>query len=560
MSRHHAWIYALVAICSASCEQTSANERVKSAVGQLAGEDMLVAAAIELDGRWVSGLQQEIAKRVGEEGNVIAGSPAFAMTLGFIESFRSAGAKELVVVLGASDLNPNAGPIVAIATDSPEQARQVQQLFEGLRGMMPKDVDLASVQQDSLVLLGLKPTVDRYAGREQTNEVAAAEQLAILLGEVNQAEGEQTPAFALLVAPGEEPRRVIRELWPTLPKPFNNISGELLADDVHYLSVLLTCPPDWQLRVTADTANEQTAEQLEQAIQASWGLLAQQLTNGPAAEVFQPAIDILKRTEGSLAPMRYGSKLEVTASHDDPEIVELTAAVLVPPIEAAREAARRNARLNNLKQLALAMFNFESAIGSFPAAEAFLDRNGKPLLSWRVAVLPFIDRQMLHKQFHFDEPWDSPHNLTLLKQMPDVFKDSAHPELAAEGKTTYLVPTHPQSAFPPANGEAVKKTTKFVGQEVYLAPGTELRDITDGTSLTLMIVQVPPELAVPWTKPADWEVDLANAWQQLRGSGRRPIPTAFCDGSARILDLENDKDLQNLPKFITRNGKEVVEY
>ena len=52
------------------------------------------------------------------------------------------------------------------------------------------------------------------------------------------------------------------------------------------------------------------------------------------------------------------------------------------------------------------------------------DKQGKPLLSWRVALLPYLGQQDLYKRFHLDEPWDSPHNRQLIPLIPDVYQDS----------------------------------------------------------------------------------------------------------------------------------------
>ena len=49
------------------------------------------------------------------------------------------------------------------------------------------------------------------------------------------------------------------------------------------------------------------------------------------------------------------------------------------------------------------------------------DKQGKPLLSWRVAILPYIEQQGLYQKFKLDEPWDSPHNQALLKEMPSTY-------------------------------------------------------------------------------------------------------------------------------------------
>ncbi len=59
-------------------------------------------------------------------------------------------------------------------------------------------------------------------------------------------------------------------------------------------------------------------------------------------------------------------------------------------------------------------------MGAFPTA-AILDKNGKPLLSWRVALLPYIEQDALYRQFKLDEPWDSEHNKKLIAQMPKIY-------------------------------------------------------------------------------------------------------------------------------------------
>ena len=74
------------------------------------------------------------------------------------------------------------------------------------------------------------------------------------------------------------------------------------------------------------------------------------------------------------------------------------------PIPASREAARRAQSMNNMKQIALAMLMYESAKGAFPPAYIADKKTGKPLLSWRVAILPYLDSGALYNQFHLDEP------------------------------------------------------------------------------------------------------------------------------------------------------------
>ena len=95
-------------------------------------------------------------------------------------------------------------------------------------------------------------------------------------------------------------------------------------------------------------------------------------------------------------------------------------ALLVPATGSAREAARRAQCVNNLKQIGLANHNYHSANNVFPM-QAITDKDGKPLLSWRVAILPYIEQQELYNKFKLDEPWDSPNNKPLIKEMPKAY-------------------------------------------------------------------------------------------------------------------------------------------
>ena len=121
--------------------------------------------------------------------------------------------------------------------------------------------------------------------------------------------------------------------------------------------------------------------------------------------------------------------------------------LLSPALIASREAAQRSVRLNHFKQFALAMFMYNDVKQSFPAAASY-DANGKPLLSWRVLILPYIEQQELYNQFHLDEPWDSEHNRTLIAKMPADLRRSG---LAGAGRRgTDDVPCYPWAKARPS--------------------------------------------------------------------------------------------------------------
>ena len=139
---------------------------------------------------------------------------------------------------------------------------------------------------------------------------------------------------------------------------------------------------------------------------------------------------------------------------------------------------------------------------AFPASASY-DDNGKPLLSWRVHILPYLEQGKLYDQFHLDEPWDSKHNLALVAKMPSIYADpdTALRKVNAQGKTTYVVPTSEGTVF-----------DRHIG--------TQFKEINDGTSNTIMLVEVVPERAVVWTKPEDWAVDLDHPWRGVRRDDR----------------------------------------
>jgi hypothetical protein len=210
------------------------------------------------------------------------------------------------------------------------------------------------------------------------------------------------------------------------------------------------------------------------------------------------------------------------------------APILAALVARAREQAKRAQEMNNLRQILLAMHNYDSLNNSFPAAANF-DRNGKPLLSWRVHLLPFLNQQDLYKQFHLDEPWDSDHNKKLIERMPAVYRSQL--SQAPAGRTTYLAP--------------VGKAMLFTGE----AKGIAISNVTDGTSQTILLVDADDEHAVIWTRPDDLKIDASKPSAGLRCCEGRYL-VGFVDGSVhRISATVGPKTLHAL---FTRNGGEVM--
>jgi hypothetical protein len=167
--------------------------------------------------------------------------------------------------------------------------------------------------------------------------------------------------------------------------------------------------------------------------------------------------------------------------------------------EQARIAATQSQEANNLKFIGLGLENLERVHNALPQAVAYRDRNGNAGLSWRVAILPYIDQEPLYRRFKLDEPWDSPHNKALLSAMPDTFLRPNQQD-SPGGLTHYLAVTGQGSAFD-QNHPTIRQRGRMPPPTLQL--GLNITDIDAGTSNTIFVVTAAK--AVPWTKPEDFD-------------------------------------------------------
>ena len=202
------------------------------------------------------------------------------------------------------------------------------------------------------------------------------------------------------------------------------------------------------------------------------------------------------------------------------------------PVDRVRIAAARTKSANNLKQIALA-FHIGADIKKGVMPSDITDKNGKALLSWRVAILPYIEQDKLYKEFKLDEAWDSDHNKKLLEKMPTTY---APPIGQFDKGHTY---------YQSFSGEGALMSGKPV----------KIFNILDGTSNTFMVIEAGA--AVPWTKPADVPFDAKKPLPKLGGIFDGAFNVAMCDGSVRF--VPKGVKTENLKKYITLGGNELAD-
>lgn len=213
-----------------------------------------------------------------------------------------------------------------------------------------------------------------------------------------------------------------------------------------------------------------------------------------------------------------------------PISIYVTAKLLAPAITKVREAAERLESSNNLKSISVAIHNYHNDHRQFPGNITSKDR--RPLLSWRVAILPYLDDK-LYKEFRLDEPWDSPHNKKLLDRMP---ADFALPGAANSGMTHYR---------------------GFAGKGAMFEPNVRITmaTIKDGSSNTILVVEARE--AVPWTKPEDLPFDPKGPLPPLGREGRDSFNALMCDGSVRPIRMSMKQE--TLRALIGRDDGVPVE-
>ena len=216
-------------------------------------------------------------------------------------------------------------------------------------------------------------------------------------------------------------------------------------------------------------------------------------------------------------------------------ILGLLIAMMLPVTRRARPAALRNGCLNNMRQLGLAILNYESVHGTLPPAYT-VDENGNRLHSWRTLILPYIEEQALYESIDLTKPWDHPDNAAAYEVIPSVF---VCPGSRSDDNVTYMAVEGPDCCF---NGSTPRS----------------LSEITDGSAKTIMIIEVGEKHAVHWMEPRDADESTILSFGPDWVTGHNGIIIAsFVDNHTRSISLETPQE--KLRAMLTIAGGEEIE-
>ena len=334
---------------------------------------------------------------------------------------------------------------------------------------------------------------------------------------------------------GDDDRRVIEELYPQLPELLGGGQSTLVTHGLRWAAVGIDLPPKPRLQLTIQSLDEHSAQALADKINQILSLVSGGKIFGEKTKENAFFADACKLA-ALLKPTAAGDRIVCDFGNNQSEADTLLN-ILATSWKESLNVVWRCKTEEKFKQLGLAMHNWHDAHKAFPA-QANYDAAGRPLLSWRVHILPYLEENELYKQFHLDEPWDSPHNIKLIDKMPDIYALPNSPA-QKQGRTCIVRPAGEKTTCPGKKAVAIK-------------------EIEDGTSNTIMLVEVDEKHAVVWTKPDDIEINLEQPLNGLGGHFPGSFLTAICDGSVHFIPVPiKPKWLKNM---FTRGGGEPVNW
>ena len=435
-----------------------------------------------------------------------------------------AGAKDVYLAVSLAELQQ---PIVVLKLADGSDAKAV----EDAMGKMPLE------RVGNMLVASGKQSLERIAKQSP----AARPEIARAF------EAAGDTAAQILLLPTADNRRVVEELLPALPAEVGGGSSQVLTRGVMWAAVGIALSPRPAIQLTIQSQDADAAS----AFRDKWLAMLQLI--GRDARIAK-ALPRFAQLANQLEPKVKGDRIQLALDIESPSWKPLTK-LLQTGLGEVQQSEMRKRTVVHFKQIGIAFHNYHDVYNTFPAAASY-SPEGKPLLSWRVHILPFLDQAPLYKEFHLDEPWDSEHNRKLIERMPKTYR-SRNWSPDEPTKTCLVgVTSDPDRAVAAPGGGAGAPVKDRLGTMFQGRDGIKLQQVTDGTSNTILIVETDPEHAVVWTKPDDLPYD---AGQPVKGFGfdeNGVVPMLFCDGSVRM--LKESLEAETWQRLMLRNDGNPV--
>jgi hypothetical protein len=365
-------------------------------------------------------------------------------------------------------------------------------------------------------------------------------------------ESVEGTAAQIVLIPPPYTKKVLEESFDAfLPPPFHKTPVSVVTNGIRS-AVLGADVEKMQLKLVVHSENAQATLDLRKLMEQAVDVFAENAVSiefPDLAETLKAAGTDLQSYIKTFLPVANENRLEFTV--DEKFIDERTKVVANLPahlLDAASAAAHTRECGNNLKHIGLSFHVYHDAHDKMPQLHT-VDKDGKPLHSWRVAVLPYLEQTALYEKIRKDEPWDSEFNKQFHSQCPTVFQcpqmSAKNPAIKQNGLTTYSV---------------------IVGKNAYPEGGKEytFHMITDGMSNTWAVVE--RQTPVCWMDPTQ-EITQEEAMKGINKSekgiaavhpsgGKRATHATFFDGSVK--SFAENLSLESLKTMITRNGGEAT--
>jgi hypothetical protein len=423
----------------------------------------------------------------------------------WVTDLTKAGGRELYVVFSLADTLKFPFIVVPLS-----KGADAEVIAEALRPVNPYGGPGEKI--GAAVVAGQKDVIGRVRALKPVARPELARTFAVA--------GESAVQVAFIPPPHLV--RFFDENMPILPKEIGGGSSKNVSRGIKWAALGIDAPPKMALRLTVQSADAAAAKSLKNT-------LTRALTTLGEDKPLRKTLPDYDKMIALVTPKIEENRLVLRL--DEKEM----RSVFGPLLRQLMGAVWLNEASNNLKQLMLAIISdADSRMGVLP--RNLTDKTGKKiLLSWRVAILPYLGQEALYKEFHLDEPWDSDHNKKLIAKMPPVFAGRIA-TLNEHGKTVLLAPTGEMTAWP---GKTIVYPAWFA----------------DGTANTILLVLADDAHAVEWTKPEDLPIDPKKPHTGLGQIGGRFV---FGMAEASVRTAKSKLSKESLWAMFTANAGDVI--